>query len=149
MSKRIITTEEQKILQNNPYVAKCSDKSITFTAEFKKHAIKEYKEGRGKQEIFVEAGIPVDIIGKENPKSLFRLWLKKSDSELEKDGRGKHGKSGRKRMERKDLSKMSEKEQIEYLKLYCSYINAENDFLAESRGIKRIPFKYLPGKDTS
>lgn len=149
MNKRIITPEQQKILRNNQYVAKCSAKSITFTAEFKKYATKAYKEGKCGQEIFINAGIPLDIVGREAPKNCMRLWLKKSDGELEKDGRGKHGKSGRKRMEREDLSRMTEKEKIEYLTLYCEYMNAENDFLAKTRGIKRIPFVYRPGKDTS
>jgi len=44
---------------------------------------------------------------------------------------------------------MSDKELIAYYKAKCAYTEAENDFLARTRGIPRMaPFEYRPGSDT-
>lgn len=150
MSKRIFTKEERETLLNNPYVFKCSDKSITFTTEFKIYAVHANREGRKPQDIFITANIPLDLVGRKTPKNCLRCWLKKDVKLLGQDNRGKHGKkSGRKRKERLDTSKMTAKEKIRYLETRIAYIDAENDFLAKARGIKRVPFKYHPGGNTN
>lgn len=68
---------------------------------------------------------------------------------LEQDNRGRNkGSSGRKKKERIDESKMSDKEIIEYYKTKSAYLDAENDFFARARGIPRVaPFIYRPGPD--
>ena len=141
MSKRILTMEEQEILRNNTRILSCSERSITFTPAFKREAVRQHKEGMSPQSIFVTAGFPLSLIGRETPKRLIRMWLAKSDDELAIDGRGKHGKGGRKRKERVDLDSMTLEEQNAYLR-------AENDFLAQLRGIPRTSFRYRPGSDT-
>jgi hypothetical protein len=147
MSRRILSPEEQEILRKNPFVAACSDRSISFTGQFKQYAVRVYNQGKRSQDIFIEAGIPLEIIGRKTPKECLRRWRKKNETLLKSDGRGTHGKGGRTRKERIDLSKMTEQEKIEYLELRCAYLNAENDFLAQVRGIKRAPFQYRPGHD--
>jgi hypothetical protein len=148
MSKRILSLEEQEILRKNPSVAACSDRSISFTGQFKQYAVQAYNQGKGSQDIFTEAGIPLEIIGHKIPKDCLKRWRKKDEILLRSDGRGIHGRGGRPRKERVDLSKMTEQEKIEYLELRCAYLNAENDFLAQVRGIKRVPFRYRPGHGT-
>lgn len=145
MSKRILTTEDQAILRNNPNVASCSEKSITFTPAFKQQAVLRYKEGIALQGIFAAAGISVSLIGRKASNDLLRDWRtidrKRGIAALLTDGRGKHGKMGRKRIERADKSKMTKDERI-------AYLEAENDFLARLRGISRTSFRYHPGNDT-
>jgi hypothetical protein len=150
MSTRIFTEEEQKILRNSPHVSKCSERSMTFTPEFKAYAVHASRDERRKpQDIFITAGIPLDIIGRKAPKYCLREWLAKNPESLKRDGRGKHGnKSGRKCKERADISKMTSDEKIKYFEARIAYVDAENDFLAKARGIKRIPFAYRPGKNT-
>jgi len=148
MSTRILSPEEQEILRKNPVVAACSDKSISYTAQFKQSAVQAYAQGKRSRDIFTEAGIPLEIIGRDAPTECLRRWRRKDHELLETDGRGAHGKGGRPRKERDDLSRMNDQEKIEYLTLYTAYVDAENDFFAKARGIKRIPFRYRPGYDT-
>lgn len=138
------------LLRANPHVATCSDRSVAFTAAFKQHAVHAYREnGKGPLDIFLAAGIPIALIGPKTPQKCLHRWLAKGKEALSQDGRGRHGKSGRKRIERADLEKMPLEEQNEYLKLRIAYTDAENDFLAKLRGIKRVPFTYRPKGDTN
>lgn len=145
MSKRIFTMEEQEVLRNNPNVVSCSEKSITFIPAFKQQAVRKHKEGMTPQSIFAIAGVPVSLIGNRTPNSLLKRWIaieqKWGIDALLTDGRGKHGKMGRRRKERVDKSKMTKDERI-------AYLEAENDFLAQLRGISRTSFRYRPGNDT-
>jgi hypothetical protein len=144
MSKRIFTLEEQELLWRNPNVASCSDKSISFTSLFKQRAVREHKEGKTPQKIFATAGLPLSLIGRRKPRDTIQRWLTVERNQgidsLLHDGRGSHTKGGRKRTERVDLDAMTIEEQNAYLK-------AENDFLAQLRGIPRTSFKYRPGDD--
>lgn len=150
MSKRIFTTEEQALLRQSPHVATCSDRSVAFTATFKQDAVRAYREaGTGPTDIFLAAGIPLTLIGYKAPKACLHRWIAKGAALCEPDGRGKHGKTGRRPAEHSDMSKMTLKEQNDYLRLRIAYTDAENDFLAKLRGIKRVPFVYRPEGDTN
>lgn len=156
MKKHIFTAEERAILLANRHVRKVTNHSVSFAAEFKKFAVKEsIEKGRRPQDIFITEGIAVSIIGDKIPQRNLEAWRKKVKERgfkaLEEDNRGlNRGSSGRKKKERIDESKMSDKEIIEYYKTRCAYIDAENDFLARTRGIPRMaPFVYRPGSNTS
>jgi transposase len=141
MSKRIYTREEQEVLRNNPHIASCSERSIVFTTAFKQYVVREHKAGKIPQRIFAEADIPISLIGRQAPKNCIHRWIAKDVLELGIDGRGRHGKAGRKRKEYVDKDKMTKDERI-------AYLEAENDFLAQLRGIPRASFRYRPGNDT-
>lgn len=149
------TEEERAILVKNKHVAKVTDHCVSFTPAFKRFAVAENMDkGRRPQDIFITEGIDVSIIGDDIPQRNLGAWRKKVKDggvgTLDEDGRG-HNKasSGRKKKEHIDESKMSDKEIIEYYKTKCAYIDAENDFLARTRGIPRMaPFVYCPGSGT-
>ncbi len=150
------TQEERAILAKHKHIAKVTDHTVSFTPAFKKFAVVEnVDKGRLPQDIFITEGIPVSIIGDEIPQRNLEAWRKKVKEggvgALDEDGRGRtKGSSGRKKKERIDESKMSDKEIIEYYKTKCAYTDAENDFLARTRGIPRMaPFVYRPGSDTA
>ncbi|MGG7153474.1 IS3 family transposase, partial [Clostridium neonatale] len=63
MSKKTFSDEEVRSLSNNKYVKKVSNKSITYTNEFKIHFIAEYNNGKSPRTIFEEAGFNIDVIG--------------------------------------------------------------------------------------
>ncbi|MDD1505985.1 IS3 family transposase, partial [Lysinibacillus sp. CNPSo 3705] len=63
MSKKLFTKQQQSQLKLNPYVKAVSDKSITYTDEFKQFFIDEFEKGKYPREIFLEAGFDIDIIG--------------------------------------------------------------------------------------
>ncbi|HEC94054.1 MAG TPA: hypothetical protein ENI56_01625 [Candidatus Kaiserbacteria bacterium] len=150
------TQEERAILVKNKHIAKVTDHTVSFTPTFKKFAVAEnVDKGRRPQDIFITEGITISIIGGDIPQRNLGAWRKKVKeigvSALGEDNRGRNkGSSGRKKKERIDESKMSDKEIIEYYKARCEYTDAENDFLALTRGIPRMPpFVYRPGSNTA
>ncbi len=150
------TQEERVLLLKNKHIAKVTDHTVSFTPAFKKFAVAEnVDKGRRPQDIFITEGIAVSIIGGDIPQRNLEAWRKKVKERgvdaLDKDNRGRNkGNSGRKKKERVDESKMSDKEIIEYYKARCAYTDAENDFLARTRGIQRMaPFVYRPGSSTA
>jgi transposase len=133
MSKRIFTPEQIRELLQNPNVAKCSEKSIGYSKDFKLRAIKRYQEGCPPKQIFSEAGFNTALIGLKVPKWCLQDWLKifnaKGEVGLKTDGRGKHKSGGRP----KGIKHLSDKDKLKYLEAQVAYLKAENDFLAKLR----------------
>jgi transposase-like protein len=132
----MLTQEQVKELLKNENVSRCSQKSITFSPDFKLRAVKQYYEGRHSPAmIFSEAGLDLDIFNGDKPKDCLKRWRKiyntKGEKSLLTESRGKHG-------GRKPKSKIkSDKDKIRYLEAKVAYLDAENDFLAKLRGLKR------------
>ena len=127
--------EQIKELLNNKNVDRCSSKSITYSKQFKVWAVKKYyDDGYSPSMIFREAGFNLEVIGKSRPKICLKQW-KKIYNHKGKDG---FSQENRGRSKRKPKMKFKSKdEEIEYLKTKIAYIDAENDFLAKLRGLKR------------
>lgn len=153
MNKHYFTDEELEVLRKNPNIAHCSNKSITFTPEFK-HAFATAVKAKEKRTEFIlkEMNIPIDIIGMSRFRWSAASWKNRSIEDLAIERRGCPGVpkpgSGRKKKSIQDIAAMSDKERIEYYEARCAYLDEENDFFAEARGVKRIPFVYLPGQRT-
>jgi len=128
--------EQIRELLSNKNIVSCSSKSITFSGDFKLRAIRRYyDDGYSPRMVFEEAGINLDIVGSNKAKECLTRWRKtynnKGEKELTKETRG--GRGGRKpRIKFKD-----DKEKIKYLEAKVAYMDAENDFLAKLRGLKR------------
>lgn len=149
MSKRIFTHEEREMLRANPAVRSCSARSVAFTSDFKKEAIRKYNEGKTGRAIFTEAGIPLAIIGNEASTECIRRWRSKTPEELTKDNRGKHdGTRGRPRKEHIDLAHMSISQQLEYYKTKSAFDDMKLAFFAQARGVPKPVFRYHPGRST-
>lgn len=154
MKSRIFTAEERATLLGHKHINKVTNHHVTFTFEFKKFAVKESTEkGRRPQDIFITEGIPVSIIGGRIPERNVAAWRKivktAGGEALEHDGRGQSKTSHtRTKKQHIDESAMSDKELIAYYKAKIAYTEAENDFLARTRGIPRMtPFVYCPGSN--
>ena len=63
MSKIIFSKEDIKKLKNNKNVLNVSERSITYTYDFKVLFIDEYTIGKLPREIFAENGFDINIIG--------------------------------------------------------------------------------------
>ena len=122
-------------LLKNKNVTKCNSKSIAFSKDFKISAVKKYyDDGYSPKMIFEEAGIGIDIIGKPSVKDCLLRWRKTFK------GRGEEGLLRQKKPNsgRKPKLKFKNKdEEMEYLRTKIDYLEAENDFLAKLRGLKR------------
>ena len=130
MSKRIFTKEQIGKLLQNPCVAKCSAKSITYNPDFKVSAVRQHKEQCATvKEIFVRAGFDLEVIGRETPRWCLKRWSRiykaKGAEKLAEERRGRLG--------RPRTRKLTSADRIKRLKAENAYLKAENDFLAKLR----------------
>lgn len=76
MSKIQFTDDDVLELSKNDFVKNVSNKSITYTNEFKIHFIAEYNNGKSPRQIFIEAGFNIDIIGTKRIECASSRWRK-------------------------------------------------------------------------
>ena len=118
------------ILRSNVSVSNCSERSISYSKDFKLRAVRQYEEGLGSREIFRQAGFDLKMIGLQTPKECLKRWNRTFKSKgvdgLETDARGRAG--GRPR-----TKNLTEKDWIRRLEAEVAYLKAENDFLARLR----------------
>ena len=131
MSKRKFTAEQIVNLLKNGNVAKCSDKAITYSKDFKIRAVRQYnEEGRAAKEIFGEAGFDFKVIGEDKPKSRLKDWRRifkiRGVDGLRAETRGRGG-------GRPKVKGLTDAKKIEWLEAKVAYLKAENDFLAKLR----------------
>jgi len=133
MSNRIFNKEQIKALLQNPNVAGCSEKSISYHKDFKILTIRKYQEGLPPLEIFRQSRFNINVIGRQTPKRCLRRWRKvlkdKGEAGLKIDGRGKSKSGGRP----KSLANLSNEEQLKRLKAEVAYLKGENRFLSKLR----------------
>lgn len=118
---RILSVTVKKHLLSNRFVEKISNSNISYTSEFKLHAVKANLEGKSPTEIFNEAGIDVDPFVRNYAVKTISRWKKIYQEEgkqgLMKEKRGKNS-TGRPKV--KEFR--SVEAELEYLRL-------ENEFL--------------------
>ncbi|MGY3314159.1 hypothetical protein ACV242_002655 [Peribacillus simplex] len=68
MSKNIYTEFQIKELEKNPNIISASERSISYSPEFKTKPVYEYKKGKSPSQIFIDQGFNLEIIGKKQPK---------------------------------------------------------------------------------
>ena len=125
MEKRTsIPRELVKKLNENPNVKKATEWSVTFTAEFKKHAYDEYCSGKHMKQIFTEAGFDVEDLGDHRIQN-FRNKL------IENAARENGFNDGRKSNSRKEgeSTEAQMAKRIRELEHRNAYLEQENDFL--------------------
>jgi len=136
MSKNRYTEEQVQELSNNIYVARCSDKAITYTKEFKQLVIKQYEIGKVGVEIFRDANFNLELVGKNKIKDCLKRWKKKYKLKgavgLSNDERGQHHKGGRPK-----TKGLTDADKIKRMAIEIAYLKAENDFLAKLRAAKK------------
>lgn len=133
MVRKKITDQEKEILLKNPCILKIGDRNITYSNEFKLKAIKEHQNGKKPMQIFIDAQINVDIIGREKPKGCLKSWnkiyKKHGETGLIKEQRGNIG--------RPRTSELSTDEQLKIAKAKIAYLKEENDFLKKLKALKK------------
>lgn len=133
MSRRMFDKEQIKTLLQNPNVAGCSEKSISYRRDFKILAVRKYHDGLPASEIFRQARFDIDMIGRETPRRCLRRWRdvfkQKGEAGLNMDGRGQSKTGGRPRK----LENLTEKEKLKRLEAEVAYLKEENRFLVKLR----------------
>ena len=96
MSKITFNKETIELIKQNPYIVKVSEKSITYSDEFKRLFIDEYLKGKTPKVIFEEAGFDVNVLGVRRYEQAAARWLRSynkdgiiglRDTRKENDGR--------------------------------------------------------------
>jgi len=132
MAGILFSKEEQMLLLKNN-VTKVTDKSITYSDEFKVNSIRSYVKGKFPSEIFREAGLNLNISGNQNPRKCLNRW-KRTYLADGKDGLmgGKRGHGGR----RPENLEMSLEERLNAAEAQVAYLKMENEFL-KRRDVKK------------
>jgi len=136
MVNKVYTKEQREILLKNKNVEKCGIGVISYTGDFKVKAVKQYnKEYMKPQEIFIQAGFDIEMIGKNKPKNCLERWNKTYREKglgelLESKACGRGRPKGRRNL--------SEKDKIKRLKLEIEYLKEKNLFLVKLRAKKKL-----------
>ncbi len=130
MSKIIFTEEQVKTLSENKSVARCSERSITYSKYFKAQAIRLYEKGLTSTEIFRQAGFNINVIGRKKPADCLRRWKKVVKR---KGTKGLSEVRGTNRKDRPKTKNLTRAKTIKNLEAEVVYLKAENDFLAKLR----------------
>lgn len=134
MVKKTYTKEQRKSLLKNKNVAECGKGVIVYTEDFKIEAVRQYhEEYLMPQEIFIDAGFDLDMIGRKKPKSCLERWNKVYKEKGMKGFTESTGSGGRP----KKIRDKTDKGRIKRLELEITYLKAENDFLAELRAKRK------------
>lgn len=73
------TAEQLKVLIDSPHVASVSSKSVSYTKAFKVMAWQRYCDGITPMQIFIDAELPTEVLGKSRILGFFKL-LKEAKS---------------------------------------------------------------------
>ena len=139
MGKNYFTDEQVELLKKNKYVKHVSNKSITYTLEFKNLFISEYGI-KSATIIFEEAGLPKSILGYKRIKDSISRWKKQYNERSSLDDTRK-GNAGR-----PITRDLTPEEIIEKQKFQIETLKQENEFL---RQIRRLERRYQPKQSPS
>lgn len=136
MSKRKCFTPVQiRLLESNSNVVHVSEKSITYTPEFKLHAVKSYESGYAPMQIFLDAGFDVATIGSKNPKTSLKRWRKSYETYGEEgllmDRRGKASTG------RPSSKELTMEEKLKRAEAKIKLLEMENEFLKKLDALER------------
>lgn len=63
MSNILFNEKQQELLRSNKWVKSVTEKSISFTVDFKIHFINEYNLGKLPKQIFRDCGFDIQVLG--------------------------------------------------------------------------------------
>ena len=124
--RKIIFTEEQrKILRINPNIEDVTEFTIKFTAEFKQKALELSLEGFTPNQIFKNADIDLNIVGRNLAGNCLGNW--------------KHAKKIKTKNSTKYLAKETKKNKaLQAIIDENKYLKAENEFLKKLQALSEI-----------
>ena len=132
MGKRYFTEEQINRLKDHPCIVHISEKSITYSDDFKARAVKVYETGVSPRMIFKNEGLSLNDLGFNRIDSSLKRWRSMSKREAGfRDTRSTNSK-GRPRTRPR-----TPEEELKYLKDKVEYLEQENEFLKKLRALER------------
>ncbi len=135
MGINYFTKEQIELLSNNKYVIKVSEKSITYSDEFKLLFLSELNNGLTPKLIFEKYGFPYIVLGERRINNCSSRWKKQSTREQGLSDTRKFN-SGR-----PCEKELSPDEQIERLKHKILILEQENSYLKKIRLIEKAALR--------
>ena len=127
MSKEFV-----KELNENIYVERATEWTVSFTAEFKQLAYDEYYRGKSMREIFTEAGISVEKLGENRIQGFRDHLLEKANAES-----GFADKRKDKSLQAPQSTEAQMMKRIRELEHRNAYLEQENDFLKKIQELEK------------
>jgi len=121
------SSDEIAALRRNPCVFHCTEKSVYYTREFKKRALKLQAQGIHTKEIWRRSGFDVSQWKSEYFRGTIRDW-RMTVEKYGEDGLGARGGTPHDRG-----PDNTDKDRMKRLALQVKYLQVENDFLATLR----------------
>lgn len=132
MNRIPMPKESVRKLQEHPYVAKATEWSVCFTPEFKRMAYEAYCSGKSMREIFIEAGIDVEILGKKRLQNFSNKLMEKSEENPSFEDRRRSNSSKKEQSTESQMAK-----RIKELEHRNAYLEQENEFLKKIRSVEK------------
>lgn len=128
--RTIFLSEQIAQLRKNPCVWRVSERSISYTYEFKKRALDLYAQGIRPDDIWKQAGFDISIWKKHYCRYTLKDWqrlVRKGGLESLTRPSGVQADGGHRR------ARSPEADRVRRLELQVRYLEAENSFLAKLR----------------
>ena len=129
------TEEQLYILSQNKNIKKVTTKSITYSDEFKVHAVKEVLVGKAPSNIFKESDFNLDVLGRDIPSQCIKRWkklyLEHGELGLRGERRGIHNNKAIK------CDSDSLEDRLAQAEAKIAYLEMENDFLKKLDELER------------
>ena len=133
MKRYPLPKEYVKELNENIYVERATEWTVSFTAEFKQLAYDEYYRGKSMREIFTEAGFDVEKLGEKRIQNFRSHLMDKADDE-----RGFADKRKEKSMQAPPSTEAQMMKRIRELEHRNAYLEQENDFLKKIQELEKV-----------
>ena len=133
MKRYPLPKEYVKELNENIYVERATEWTVSFTAEFKQLAYDEYYRGKSMREIFTEAGFDVEKLGEKRIQNFRSHLMDKADDE-----RGFADKRKEKSMQAPPSTEAQMMKRIRELEHRNAYLEQENDFLKKIQELGKV-----------
>ena len=127
MNRNIFKKGILERIRESSYVKKCTNKSVTYTYEFKKMALEQYNQGVSSREIWRRAGFDINIWRQDYPRECLKRWRKIVKSN------GLQGLAEPRWVGRPKSKGVTDRDIIKRLNLQIKYLKAENVFLVKLR----------------
>lgn len=132
MKRKPYTVQEKESLLKSEAIEKIAKSSVTYAKEFKLFAVGEYMTGKTPLQIFIEAGINVNILGREQPQKCIQRWRKTHNAygpnALLQENRGTRSTG------RPSKKVLSNEDQLAKLQQKCEILEQQVHFLKKLRG---------------
>ena len=142
MSKIIFNEIQMKQLEKNENILKVSERSIRYCPDFKIRAVKENQKGKGPNQIFLENGFDLDVIGEKKPNQCLKRWRKVYDQfgeegfYTERRGKGSTGRPSKRSLSSDEKLKKAEA-RIAFLEVELAFLKKLDELERQALQKKR------------